>query len=40
MRPDGYLGFRCALADATQITDWLALLTIQTQGLTPAQLEP
>jgi len=40
VRPDGYLGFRCALADATQITNWLALLTIQTLGPTPAQLEP
>jgi hypothetical protein len=27
IRPDGYVGFRCAIADETQITNWLAALT-------------
>ncbi len=30
IRPDGYVGFRCAIADETQITNWLAALTAPT----------
>jgi 2-polyprenyl-6-methoxyphenol hydroxylase-like FAD-dependent oxidoreductase len=32
MRPDGYVGFRCAVADEAQITDWLAALTAPNDG--------
>ena len=32
IRPDGYVGFRCAVADETQITNWLAALTAPNGG--------
>jgi hypothetical protein len=28
IRPDGYIGFRCGIADAAQLSDWLACLGI------------
>jgi hypothetical protein len=28
VRPDGHVGFRCQIADANQLTDWLALMDV------------
>ena len=32
IRPDGYVGFRCAVTEETQITNWLTALTAPNRG--------